>query len=368
MKFVLFSDLHLDTPFVGLGRDGRAAARRRQALRDTLRNIVELSAQVQADALLCGGDLYEHEAFTDDTMQFVRRAFGELHPLPVYIAPGNHDWLGRTSLYERAEWTPNVHVFKGTTLAPVPLCDGLTLWGAAHSVPAGTPGFLDGFRVDREGVHLALFHGSERYWFHEQGEGKELHAPFDEGQTTTSGLHHAFLGHYHRAKAGATYTYPGNPCPLTFGEDSHRGAVIISLQADGSVGREWQQVAAYQVHDLPIDVTGCTSQQDVRDQLARRLQGIEGCARVTLTGEVHPDVELNRLNLESAASGLDALIIRLDRLNIAYDFDRLSQEPTVRGQFVRDVLAAPDLDDYQRRRVLATGLRALDGRNELEVA
>ena len=54
MKFVLFSDLHLDAPFVGLGSD--VASRRRQALRDTLRTITELARRVRADALLCGGD------------------------------------------------------------------------------------------------------------------------------------------------------------------------------------------------------------------------------------------------------------------------------------------------------------------------
>jgi len=367
MKFVLFSDLHLDAPFVGLGSDNRAASRRRQALRDTLRNIVKLADQERADALLCGGDLYEHRAFTDDTMQFVRHLFAEIQPLPVYLAPGNHDWLGRTSLYERAEWTTNVHVFKSSSLTPVALSDGLTLWGAAHHLPAGTPGFLDGFQTDRGGINLALFHGSEQGWFSEQGEGKDPHAPFDEVQIATAGLHHAFLGHYHRAKAGATHTYPGNPCPLSFGEDPGRGAVVITVKQDGSVQREWHQVAACQVHDLTIDVTDCASSQDVRDLLASHVQGKVGCARVTLTGELSPDAELNRQNLETGTTNLDALVVRLDQVRSAYDIDHLSQEPTVQGQFVRDVLDAAELDDEQRRRVLTTGLRGLAGRTDLEV-
>ena len=52
----------------------------------------------------------------------------------------------------------------------------------------------------------------------------------------------------------------------------------------------------------------------------------------------------------------------------AYDIEALRRERTVRGQFVRDVLAAADLDDEQRRRVLVTGLRALDGRDDLDGA
>ncbi len=59
---------------------------------------------------------------------------------------------------------------------------------------------------------------------------------------------------------------------------------------------------------------------------------------------------------------------RLGSLSVAYDFDQLETEPTVRGQFVRDVRQAEELDDETKRRVLVTGLRALDGRaKELEV-
>ena len=40
-------------------------------------------------------------------------------------------------------------------------------------------------------------------------------------------------------------------------------------------------------------------------------------------------------------------------------------EPTVRGQFVRDVQGA-DLDEEERRRVLLVGLRALEGQAALD--
>jgi DNA repair exonuclease SbcCD nuclease subunit len=42
--------------------------------------------------VLFGGDLYEHERFSPDTGQFLRAMFEGIHPTPVYISPGNHDW------------------------------------------------------------------------------------------------------------------------------------------------------------------------------------------------------------------------------------------------------------------------------------
>jgi DNA repair protein SbcD/Mre11 len=366
VKIVHFSDLHLDSQFAWAGASGEVARRRRQALRETLLRIVTLTRDVDADALFCGGDLYEHDRFTRDTEEFLRTTFADLHPLPVYLAPGNHDWFGPQSLYARVEWSPNVHVFAESSLQPVELDDGLTLWGAAHRAPANTGNFLEGFRVQGGGVHLALFHGAERAWFADQGAGKAPHAPFDAWQIEEAGLHHAFLGHYHRPKDAERHTYPGNPDPLEFGEDGNRGAIVATIEANGQVTRERRRIAVTTVHDLQLDVTGCGTQQQIRDRLGGLVAGSRGLARVTVCGELDPVVDIRESDLRAALGDFVAAQIRRGELHAGYDIDTIRQEHTVRGQFVNDVLAA-DLSAEARRRVLIGGLRALDGRADLEV-
>lgn len=368
MRFVVFSDLHLDTAFVWA--DPVAARRRRQALRETLRNVLAVADDTDADAILCAGDLYEHDRFTPDTAAFLRAVFGDTDRR-VVVAPGNHDWLGPESLYRQVDWSPNVHLFEADRLHPLTLEDGLTLWGAAHRAPANTDGFLDGFRVDRGGVHLALFHGSEQGSLRFEDSGKRPHAPFDAADIPASGLHHAFVGHYHRPQEGAHHTYPGNPDPLTFGEDGVRGAVVADVDEDGTVTREWRVVAVTTAHDVEVDVTGCTSVDEVRARARALLDGCEGVARLTLSGELSPDVDLEpAADLASDALGLggiEALQVRTVRLQPAYDLSTIAEEETVRGQFVRDVLAASELDEQERSRVITVGLRALAGRSDLEV-
>lgn len=366
MKLVLFSDLHLDSQFAWLGADPRVARRRRQALRETLLRIVSLTQQVKADALLCGGDLYEHERFTPDTASFLKSTFAQLQPIPIYLAPGNHDWYGPASIYHQKGWSANVHIFHETRLEPATLAEGLTLWGAAHRAPANTDGFLEQFRVDRGGIHLALFHGSEQGWFTEQEQGKAPHAPFRPEQIELAGLHHALLGHFHRPRDAERYTYPGNPDPLTFGEDGPRGAVVVTVGPNGEIARTRYRVAMTDCHDLRLDISGCASRQDVRDRLAALIDGLHGVARVTLEGELDPRVDLGGSDLANVPSGLEALSIRTGIVQVAYDFAAIAAEPTIRGQFVRDLQAA-DLPAEERRRVLAVGLRALDGRDDLEV-
>ena len=361
-----FSDLHLDSTFAWTGASGDAARRRRQALRDTLLRIVELARDVEADALFCGGDLYEHERAGRDTAEFLRQTFAGLGSVRVYLAPGNHDWYGPGSLYALVDWSPNVHVFTESVLRPASLSGGVTLWGGAHRAPANTNNFLDGFRVDGPGVHVALFHGAERSWFTEQGEGKQPHGPFDEAQIADAGLTHAFLGHYHRPRNAERHTYPGNPDPLAFGEDGERGAVVATIDAAGRITRERHSVAQTLVHDIELDISGYTTQQQIRDAVAERVDGLGGFARLTVVGELASEVSFTEGDLRDTMGALEAVQIRQGALRVGYDIEALRTEPTVRGQFVADVLAA-SLDPAEERRVLVTGLRALEGRSDLEV-
>ncbi len=364
MECLLFSDVHLDAPFAWA--DPTGARRHRQALRETLTRIIALAHEIGPDVVLCGGDLYEHDRVSPDTTEFLRSQFEHLHPMPVFIAPGNHDWYGLESIYHRTVWSPNVRIFAKDHLEPVPLADGVTLWGGAHNTPARTEGFLEHFRVDRGGLHLALFHGSERSTLTFEGSGKVMHAPFDAGQIESAGLHHVFLGHYHTPRDAERYTYPGNPDPLTFGEDGERGVVIATCLPDRTVVRSRRRVAVSEVSDIEIDMTGCSSRQEVLDRVAQALAPLSGFVRATLVGEVGTAVDAKGEDFrrEDLASGLDGLVVR-SRIRPSYDFASIAQEHTVRGQFVRDVQAS-GLPEGERLRVLVTGLRALESRDDLE--
>jgi DNA repair protein SbcD/Mre11 len=361
VKFVLFSDLHLDAPF---GWAAPAVGRKlRNAVQQTLAKICALAKAEQADALLCAGDLYETEYVTPDTAEALRSAFADLAPMRVFLAPGNHDWYGPDSLYRRVSWSPNVHVFSQARFTPVEVADGYVLWGAAHCAPANTDNLLQGFHAKRAGSNLALFHGSERGLLPAQEEGKAPHAPFREADVRAANLQHAFVGHYHNPKAMQSLTYPGSPQPLAFGEGAG-GAVIVQF-SDGSMHRSWQDVSTIRFHDLDLNVSGLPSMQAIRDQAAAKISGLQGVARITVQGELAHTVDLKLDDLKAITGALDGLVVRVKDLTLDYDFEAIAAEPTVRGQFVKDVRASAIPPD-EKQRILTVGLRAFDGRKDLE--
>ncbi len=363
MKILAFADLHLDVPFAWANQ--QTARMRRANRRRTLENIIRLAQQESVDFLLCAGDLFEQDRVKPDTVEFLHAAFAD-SGIPTFLAPGNHDWFGPESPYARVGWADNITIFREDRLTPVELAPGLTLWGAAHRAPANTDDFFSGFRVDRSGINLVLAHASERSALPVQGNTKLPHAPFDAGELEASGVDVALLGHYHFPSEGARFIYPGNPDPLEFGETGQRGAVLVHIDADGRMTRERRVVAASEVHDVPV----LLDRERHRDQVAKRIRvaiaGLHGCVRVTLRGELAPSVELDLRELQEVAPDLDALVVRTSGLGFSYDVEAVAAEPTVRGRFVQDALAEV-ADEDLRRRVILTGLRAFEGRPDLEV-
>ena len=369
------ADVHLDAPFAQFG--ATAQRKRQTAIEEAFKQALMEAAARSVDLLVIAGDLYEQESYRPSTANFLRDRLGEFGK-PVFIAPGNHDYYSDKSLYATAKWPDNVHVFAEEKLEALPLEDGLTVWGAAHTVPATTTDFLSGFGVDGGGVHLAVFHGaeeSELFYARELGGDDKLkspYGPFRRDEIEQAGLHHAFVGHIHTPRDGELHTYPGNPEPLTFGEegDLERGLVIATFDEAGRLTkRERVRVAQSAVSDVPIDLSGCDSNDAIREQFTQGISGTSGFVRVTLSGEIGVAAEPNLGELrEIALQQLEGVVMQVGELHVAYPIDEIAEETdTVRGRFVKDVLDSPDLDDEMKQRVVVTGLRALDGRKDLVV-
>lgn len=364
MKLLHFADLHLDTAY-GWAPPAVASGQR-QAIRAALRRICEVAREEHVDALTCGGDLYEQERYTADTAEFLVSTFADLHPLPVLLAPGNHDWLGPSSIYATARWSPNVHLFTSDQLESFELAPELTIWGAAHRAPANTDDFLRNFRARSGGFNIGLFHASERSGLPQQPAGKEPHAAFSAYEISAAGLTHALLGHYHAPIDGPDYTYPGNPEPLSFGESGDRGAVLLDFAEDATYTRRRITVAQSTLEVIDVDVSGAASSQEVSDCITSALGGRKGIVRLCLEGEIQPTVTLDLATLRYVTRDLEYAQFDTQGMRTAYDFAAIRDEKTVRGQFVRDVMDAA-MDEDERHRVLVTGLRALAGRDDLEV-
>jgi exonuclease SbcD len=374
-RMLHLADLHLDRSFAGLGCQGDLARRRRQGLREALRAAGQAARDRGCDAVSIGGDLYEHERAGIDTERFLVETFSSWQPMRVLIAPGNHDALLPGSLYRRAEWSDNVHIFTESHFEPVELDDGLTVWGLGHREPAwqGDP-FACEPVSGLSGVHLALFHGAE---LGSRPDGKSIHGPFRVADVHRRGFRVALCGHYHRRrvdKAGGLL-YPGSPEPLTFDETGARGPVEVSIDSSGEVRFTTVDLNRWWMASTACDVSehGSTAAVvDAADAACRAaLEALDPehtMVRIDLTGTVDFSVPLDAFSLEAALRerGLAAHVKVRDLTTPHVNAAAVAAERSTRGAFVRAVQSEMEsasdedeaalLDDVMRY-----GLMALSG-------
>jgi len=362
VKLLAFSDVHLDSKFGWASRE--VARRQRQRLREGVTRAFEQARHEGAGAVLIGGDLFEHELVSPDTVDFLRRVF-ERSELQIFAAPGNHDYADTESPYRRIDWPDNVHIFSETRFTSRGLADGLTIWGAAHRKPADTPGFFDdGFRVEGAGTHIAVFHGEER---NAAFQGQYRHAPFEGDQIGAAGFDHAVVGHSHKPADRPTWTRLGSLERLKFNE-AYGSAVILEIE-DGRVTRRRLDPRPPALHTLSVDLTEDENPGQARDRVREALSGLAGAARIRLIGEPD-DLHLHEDDFATSSfelpDGIEQVLVDISGLTPPYDLEQIEQEPTVRGMFVQRV-REDDLDPEAERLVLLAGLRALDGRGDLAV-
>lgn len=357
VKLLHCADVHLDAVFRGLGP--AVAQRRRAALRQTFRNIVRLARDLKVDALTIGGDLYEDLHSRPDTARFLAEHLGTLD-CPVLISPGNHDYWHPGSLYAANDWPDNVHIFTANQFSPVEVA-GHRIFGIAHDKPKGTGNLLAGFQVPAGPPAVALFHGSERGLLQLQEEGKDDHAPFSEPEISKAGFQFGLLGHFHKPRTTSHLVYPGNPEPLTFGEEGLRGAAEVDL-GSGPPRVKVHPVNTFTLNDQEVDVTGCRHSEALVELIREALPaGGDTGTRVRLVGELALGLQLGPGEVVRRLREGDRCVDVVFATRPAIDLEQLALAPDIRGQFVRGLRERPDFESEVVQAALRAGVEALQG-------
>ena len=95
-RFVHAADLHIDSPFSGIGEvDGRVATRLREATYEAFQNLVDLCINREAEFLVIAGDIYDGADRSVRAQLRFRDGLSTLAEkgIQTFVAHGNHDPL-----------------------------------------------------------------------------------------------------------------------------------------------------------------------------------------------------------------------------------------------------------------------------------
>ena len=341
IKILHSGDWHLDSPFQG--RTEAQAGALRQELLQIPDKIAALCREENCDLVLLSGDLFDG-AYTQETFRRVSDALQRMEK-PVFISPGNHDYLSPDSPYEKDVWPENVHIFKRQTIewVDIPNLD-LRVYGAGFQ-SMDCPGLLQDWKA--QGRAVGVFHG----------DPTQIHSPYNpvtKTQVANSGLMYLALGHVHKADsflAGQTLcAWPGCPMGRGWDEEGEKGVLIVTV--DDGVQMKFVPLDTPQFHDLEIDA---------REGLASVLPAVpnDDFYRITLTGETEtPDLEA----LQKEFSRFPNLILR-DHTRRPVDVWKSLGEDSFEGMYFDLLKAALKGDEQDETILLAAKIsrRLLDG-------
>ena len=258
-RFIHTSDWHLGQNFYGYDRN--------EEQRDMLRQLADIVADVQPDALLVSGDIYHTAAPSSAAVSLYVEAMLEIHracpTMSIIVIAGNHDSASRLESHGLLWRLAGVTVLGGITRnteGKADLSSHLIRVGDKGIVAAVPFAFPPSFPltdedIERGGRQPAYFQALLDQANQQNPDGLPVvlmaHLAVSNSDTTGHdhilpmecvdlttlgrGYDYAALGHIHRPQAvGSNARYCGTPLAVSFDEQCEHSVSLVEIESHGS--------------------------------------------------------------------------------------------------------------------------------------
>ncbi len=295
--FIHAADLHLDTPFHGIGQvSARIGDALREASLEAFDALIELAIREEARFLLLAGDLYDGSNRGIRAQHRVLKGLERLSArgIATFIVHGNHDPLSGWSAIKT--WPAEVKVFDSHRVESQTLSiDGrsvATIHGISYAHAAVKENLSRHFRRSSEpGIHVGLLHCNVG-----QNGDHDAYSPCSLDDLKTAGMDYWALGHIHRRQVLAKspwIVYPGNllgrsPKPS---ETGPKGALVVTVDNGDIQEPRFEALDSIRFASLEVDLAGIDDVATLQRTLMERAEELQGrhdgrslILRASLTG------------------------------------------------------------------------------------
>lgn len=370
LKFLHCSDIHLDTPFVGLTAD--KSEERRRVLRSSFMRMMQYVRDSNVNVVLMSGDIFNTEYATNITAEVLIREFKNCTGVHFIIAPGKHDHYSGNPIYESGRLPENCHVFSSDKLSRFDFEEyNVTVYGWAFMDSELRENPLTDRQVDDSSrVNIVCAYADL------DGAVDSAGCPISVSDIKRFGADYYALGSRHEASrfssaGGSKYAYCGSLECTGFDESGLGGANVISIAySEDELSIENKRVTFGHVRfeTEELDITGVDSNNEVISRISRMISekkyDNETALRIRLTGYIDPRYTVP-MNMESDAFGLYFFDME-DRTLPLYGTEKMKRDMSVKGEIFRSFYSYLTCDDEDKRLLAAKAFRialaALEGR------
>ncbi len=362
MQIIHCADLHLDSK-MNAHLNSEQAAQRRAELLDTFTRLVDYATAHEVDAILISGDLFDTRRISATARRVVWEAIGGHPDITFFYLQGNHDT--EHFFAERETLPENLRLF-GDTWVSYPLGAGRVIVSGLELSPENAVGAGDALLLDPAAFNIVMLHGQQA----ETG-ARDRAEVIRLRDFQGKGIDYLALGHVHAYQEGAldargTWCYPGCLEGRGFDECGEHGFVLLDIdESTGAYRRAFVPFATRRLYEVPVDIDGCDGPFEIlariREEMDTARPVSADLVRVLLTGEVDVEDEIDIAYLAKQLEPDYFWVDVRDQTAPRVDAQRFLLDQSLKGEFVRTVMAREDLSEEERAAVIRCGLRAIAG-------
>lgn len=349
LRILHSADWHLDSPFTSLPDPDRQEMRAEQKRLPGL--LAEICRQENCDLVLLAGDLFDGAA-SRETLSLLKKALHECR-VPVFITPGNHDYVTVGSPWLDENWPDNVCIFTGDwSCVDIPELE-TRVYGAGFT-GMDCPPMLADFHTEGDfRYHIGILHG-------DASNPSSPYCPVTFGQVRDSGLTYLALGHIHQGGgflAGDTMcAWPGSPMGRGWDETDEHGFCIVEINDSVEIRPVVLDTPKFREITLRLEGDPIAALENILPAVPTR-----DFYRITLTGCTDADLG----NLREHFPHVPRLNL-IDRTELPVDFWKDLGQDTLRGVYFRMLKEQENQADEERaeivRQAAELSYRILEGR------
>lgn len=368
MKLLHCADLHLDSP-MRANLDAVKSKERRLELLDTFQRMIAYAESEAISVILIAGDLFDSSNVSKTAVNAFLRQIDTHSDIDFYYLRGNHDKLcfpvpeglpENLKLFED-EWTE--YVLKETDGGRIVL-NGVEFNGINEG------SIYDTLRLEPHDFNILMLHGQTAE--HNMGDKTEyIHVR----QLANRGIDYVALGHVHAYAREdidnrGVYCFPGCLEGRGFDECGEHGFVLVDINEETFKATDtFIPFAKRCLYEESVDVSDCMTSEDilarVRMVLDNNNYSSDSMLKIILTGRIDVNCEKNIDYILHNISPDYYFVKIYDETKMAVDFRMYAFDESLKGEFIRNVLAA-DLTEEEKGEIIHYGLMALNGEDILE--
>ena len=333
MKFIHIADMHFDSPFVNLADKENLGEKRRLEQRKIFKKVIEYAKNNNIEYLFISGDLYEHKYIKKTTIEYINNLFKEIPNTKIFISPGNHDPYLKNSYYNKFNWNENVKIF--TNKIEKIKTEKANIYGFGFDDFYCTECGIDNLEIDEKNkLNILIIHGTLNGASLEEKQYNSIKSKTLEEK----GFDYVALGHIHKTDFNSyenqRIVYPGSTASLGFDELGKHGMIVGELEKE-KINLQFIKLDETEFKIKELDITEINSKEELIEKINELEIEENILIEIYLTGK--RNFEIDTYEIKKFITNEKIIKIK-DKTKINYNLEKISQENTLRGIFVKKML------------------------------